>query len=83
MKDLTIIIPAKNEHESLPVVLKSLIKFKCAITVSLKKDDLLKMNVLRKILSSMGTMDAIEFLLSKLKNTKNNADFFISMNKPS
>ena len=48
-----------------------------------RKDDLLKMNVLRKILSSMGTMEAIEFLLSKLKNTKNNADFFISMNKPS
>ena len=48
-----------------------------------KKDDLQKMNILRKILSSMGTMDAIEFLLSKLKNTKNNADFFISMNKPS
>ena len=47
-----------------------------------KNDDLLKMNVLRKILSSLGTMDAIEFLLSKLKNTKNNADFFISMNKP-
>ena len=47
-----------------------------------KNDDLLKMNVLRKILSSMGTMDAIEFILSKLKNTKNNADFFVSMNKP-
>ena len=47
-----------------------------------KKDDLQKMNVLRKILSSMGSMDAIEFILSKLKNTKNNADFFISMNKP-
>ena len=47
-----------------------------------KNDDLLKMNVLRKILSSMGTMDAIEFLLSKLGNTKNNADFFVSMNKP-
>ena len=47
-----------------------------------KNDDLLKMNVLRKILSSMGTMDAIEFLLSKLKATKNNADFFTSMNKP-
>ena len=47
-----------------------------------KNDDLLKMNVLRKILSSMGTMEAIEFLLSKLRNTKNNADFFISMNKP-
>ena len=48
-----------------------------------KNDDLLKMNVLRKILGSMGTMDAIEFILSKLKNTKNNADFFVSMNKPS
>ena len=47
-----------------------------------KTDDLLKMNVLRKILSSMGTMEAIEFILSKLNNTKNNADFFISMNKP-
>ena len=47
-----------------------------------KKDDLLKMNVLRKILSSMGSMDAIEFILSKLKNTKSNTDFFISMNKP-
>ena len=47
-----------------------------------KNDDLLKMNVLRKILSSMGTMDAIEFLFSKLRNTKNNADFFVSMNKP-
>ena len=48
-----------------------------------KNEDLLKMNVLRKILSSMGTMESIEFLLSKLKNTKNNADFFVSMNKPS
>ena len=47
-----------------------------------KKDDLLKMNVLRKILSSMGTMEAIEFILSKLNSTKNNTDFFISMNKP-
>jgi len=48
-----------------------------------KNDDLLKMNVLRKILSSMGTMEAIEFIISKLKNTKNNSDFFVSMNKPS
>ena len=48
-----------------------------------EKNDLQKMNILRKILSSMGTMEAIEFLLSKLKNTKNNIDFFISMNKPS
>jgi transcription termination factor Rho len=45
------------------------------------KDDLSKMNVLRRIISPMGTMDGIEFLISKLKNTKNNADFFESMNK--
>jgi len=47
-----------------------------------EKDGLQKMNVLRRIISSMGTMDAIEFLISKLKNTKNNAEFFDSMNKP-
>ena len=48
-----------------------------------KKEDLTKMNVLRRIISPMGTMDGIEFLISKLKNTKSNADFFVSMNKPS
>ncbi len=47
-----------------------------------KKEDLTKVNVLRRIISPMGTMDGIEFLISKLKNTKNNTDFFISMNKP-
>ncbi len=46
------------------------------------KGDLQKMNVLRRIISSMGTMDAIEFLISKLKGTKNNAEFFNSMIKP-
>jgi transcription termination factor Rho len=46
------------------------------------KDDLSKMNVLRRIISPMGTMDAIEFINSKLKETKSNADFFSSMNKP-
>ena len=48
-----------------------------------EKDDLTKMNVLRRIISPMGTMDGIEFLISKLKNTKNNSDFFDSMNKSS
>ena len=42
--------------------------------------DLQKTYVLRRILNPMGTMDAIEFLLSKLKDNKNNADFFESMN---
>ena len=46
------------------------------------KNDLSKMNVLRRIISPMGTMDAIEFINSKLKETKSNADFFNSMNKP-
>ncbi len=47
------------------------------------KNDLQKMNVLRRIIAPMGTMDAIEFINSKLKDTKNNAEFFNSMNKPS
>ncbi len=47
------------------------------------KSDLQKMNVLRRIIAPMGTMDAIEFINSKLKDTKNNSEFFNSMNKPS
>ncbi|MEL6197143.1 MAG: transcription termination factor Rho, partial [Pseudomonadota bacterium] len=44
------------------------------------KQDLTKMFVLRRILNPMGTTDAIEFLLGKLKQTKTNSDFFDSMN---
>ena len=44
------------------------------------KADLQKIFVLRRILSSMGNTDAIEFLIDKLKQTKNNAEFFDSMN---
>jgi transcription termination factor Rho len=44
------------------------------------KEHLQKMYVLRRILSPMGTQDAIEFLLDKLKSSKNNEDFFQSMN---
>ena len=47
-----------------------------------EKNDLQKMNVLRRIIAPMGTMEAIEFISSKLKDTKNNAEFFNSMNKP-
>jgi len=36
--------------------------------------------VLRRILNPMGTMDAIDFLLDKLRNTKANSEFFDSMN---
>jgi transcription termination factor Rho len=43
--------------------------------------DLLKKTyVLRRILNPMGTVDAIEFLLDKLRQTKTNGDFFDSMN---
>ncbi|MCC5996792.1 MAG: transcription termination factor Rho [Oceanicaulis sp.] len=42
--------------------------------------DLQKTYVLRRILNPMGTQDAIDFLLSKLKETKTNSDFFDSMN---
>ncbi len=44
------------------------------------KDQLAKTFVLRRILSPMGPQDAIEFLLDKLRNSKNNADFYQSMN---
>ena len=43
-------------------------------------DQLKKMYVLRRILNPMGTVDAIEFLIDKLKQTKNNGEFFDSMN---
>jgi transcription termination factor Rho len=44
------------------------------------KEHLHKMYVLRRILNPMGTTDAIEFLLDKLRSTKTNDDFFQSMN---
>lgn len=44
------------------------------------KVDLQKTYVLRRILNPMGTTDAIEFLLGKLKQTKSNSEFFDSMN---
>ncbi|MFB2567169.1 transcription termination factor Rho [Rhizobium sp. IMFF44] len=44
------------------------------------RQDLQKIFVLRRILAPMGTTDAIEFLIDKLKQTKNNPDFFDSMN---
>jgi transcription termination factor Rho len=44
------------------------------------KATLSKMWVLRRILMPMGVSDALEFLLGKLKETKNNAGFFDSMN---
>jgi transcription termination factor Rho len=45
-----------------------------------EKGTLAKTYVLRRILSPMGTVDAIEFLLDKLRSSKNNSDFFESMN---
>ncbi len=44
------------------------------------KDVLQKTYVLRRILNPMGPQDAIEFLIDKLRQTKNNAEFFQSMN---
>lgn len=40
-----------------------------------------KMWVLRRVLIPMGPNDAMEFLLTKMKNSKNNADFFVTMNQ--
>ncbi|MDY0029681.1 MAG: transcription termination factor Rho [Pseudobdellovibrionaceae bacterium] len=45
------------------------------------RETLQKMWLLRRILNPMGTVDAVEFLLDKLKDTKSNEDFFQSMNQ--
>ena len=45
------------------------------------KATLSKMWVLRRILMQMGTVDAMEFLLDKMKDSKSNEDFFGSMNQ--
>jgi len=45
------------------------------------KATLSKIWVLRRILTPMGVVDSMEFLMEKLKVTKNNADFFESMNQ--
>ncbi len=44
------------------------------------REHMQKMYVLRRILSPMGTQDAIEFLIDKLRQSKTNDDFFQSMN---
>ena len=46
-----------------------------------EKNNLSKMWVLRRILMQMGTIDAMEFLLDKIKDTKTNEDFFATMNQ--
>ena len=46
----------------------------------IEKGQLAKTYVLRRILAPMGTIDAIEFLQDKLRSSKNNSDFFESMN---
>ena len=46
-----------------------------------EKDVLSKMWVLRRILMQMGPVDAMEFLVDKLKQSKSNEDFFRAMNK--
>jgi transcription termination factor Rho len=57
----------------------SFISFISAAVRSVAPDHIKKMYILRRILNPMGTMDAINFLLDKLRNTKNGCDFFVSM----
>lgn len=46
-----------------------------------ERGELAKMWVLRRILMPMGPVDAMEFLLDKLRTSKSNEDFFLSMNQ--
>jgi transcription termination factor Rho len=45
------------------------------------KEDLNKMWILRKVLSSLSTVEGMEFLIDKIKNTKTNKEFLESMNR--
>lgn len=47
------------------------------------EEQLRKMWVLRRLLSQMNSVEAMEFLLDKLRITKDNDDFFATMNSPS
>jgi transcription termination factor Rho len=47
----------------------------------MEPDELQKVWILRKVLHSMDELDAVEFMLNKLKSTKTNAEFFESMKK--
>lgn len=46
----------------------------------IKEDDLAKIWILRKILSDFSPVDAMEFLLDKMRGTKTNKDFLTNMN---
>ena len=48
---------------------------------SCSKNKLPKMWILRRILMPMGVTDSMEFLMEKIRQTKNNAEFFESMNQ--
>ena len=48
MTNLTLLIPAKNEKDSLPVVLEEIKKFDCKIKVILEKDDLETINSIKE-----------------------------------
>jgi len=47
----------------------------------LAPEDLNRIWILRKLLSPLSPVDSMEFLLEKLKDTKNNADFLAAMNR--
>jgi transcription termination factor Rho len=46
----------------------------------MKADELAKVWILRKILSDLSPVEAMEFLLDKMRGTRNNKDFLSSMN---
>ncbi|GIR42174.1 MAG: hypothetical protein CM15mP53_00900 [Ectothiorhodospiraceae bacterium] len=47
----------------------------------MEPDELQKIWILRKVLHSMDELDAMEFMLNKLKSTKTNSEFFESMKR--
>jgi transcription termination factor Rho len=46
----------------------------------MREDELQRVWILRKFMSDMNSSEAMEFLLSKMKGTRNNEEFLLSMN---
>ena len=74
MENLTLVIPAKNEKESLPIVLNELKKFNIKILVVLEKEDMETINSIRNyncdILYQLNKRDTVMLLIQGINNTK-------------
>ena len=73
--------PQGRRQAHLPVARRRQVRHPQGRAAGRPRTALSKMWVLRRILMQMGTVDAMEFLLDKMKDSKSNEDFFATMNQ--